>query len=153
MTGEMSRREEAPVLPKRILVGYDGSRDADHAFDDALELAAVCGAAVWVVSAATVPEPPTEVETRAALDEATRHFEEIDEGLQRRAAERGVRLSTRVLVGHPAEQILKLAADIDADLIVVGHRGRSGIRQWIFGSTSQRVVSYARCSVLVVRPR
>ena len=73
------------------------------------------------------------------------------EGLRRRAEERGIDLESRVLVGHAAEQILRLAADTKAELIVVGHRGRSAIREWLFGSTSRRVVSYAACSVLVVR--
>lgn len=139
------------MLPKRILVGHDGSQDADHAFEAALDLAAPTGARIEVVSVASLPEPPTEVETQATLDAATRHYEEIYEGLRRRADERKVFVETRVLVGHPAEQILKLARDTGVDLIVVGHRGHSRIREWLFGSTSGRVVSHALCSVLVVR--
>jgi nucleotide-binding universal stress UspA family protein len=49
--------------------------------------------------------------------------------------------------------ILKTATAQDADLIVVGHRGRSAIREWVSGSTSRRVVSHANCPVLVVRAR
>jgi nucleotide-binding universal stress UspA family protein len=139
------------MTPKRILAAHDGSKDADQAFETALDLAAVCGARLQVVSVATPPEPPTRVETEATLEAATQHYEEIFEGLRRRAAGQGVDLETRVLVGHPAEQILRLAGDTGADLIVVGHRGRSTIREWLFGSTSRRVVSHAACSVLVVR--
>ncbi len=139
------------MTPKRILAAHDGSKDADQAFETALDLAAVCRARLQVVSVATPPEPPTRVETEATLEAATQHYEEIFEGLRRRAAGQGVDLETRVLVGHPAEQILRLAGDTGADLIVVGHRGRSTIREWLFGSTSRRVVSHAACSVLVVR--
>jgi nucleotide-binding universal stress UspA family protein len=139
------------MTPKRILAAFDGSKDADLAFETALDFADVCKARLQVVSVATPPEPPTRVETEATLDAATRHYESLFEGLQRRAQSRGVDLETRVLVGHAAEQILRLAADTGADLIVVGHRGHSTIRQWIFGSTSRRVVSHAACSVLVVR--
>lgn len=60
-------------------------------------------------------------------------------------------ITTLLSIWHPAEQILRLAADTGADLIVVGHRGRSPIREWLFGSTSRRIISYAPCSVLVVR--
>jgi len=141
------------MIPKRILVGHDGSKDADDAFDSALDFAALCGARLQVVSVATPPEPPTRVETEAVLEGATQHYEEIFEGLRRRAKERGVELESRILVGHAAEQILRLAADTQADLIVVGHRGRSAIREWLFGSTSRRVVAHATCSVLVVRPK
>ena len=139
------------MLPKRILAGHDGSQEADDAFESALDLAALCHARLQVVSVATPPEPPTRVETEAALDAATQHYEQIFEGLRQRAKERGVDLESRVLVGHPAEQILRLAADTGADLIAVGHRGRSPIREWLFGSTSRRVVSHATCSVLIVR--
>jgi nucleotide-binding universal stress UspA family protein len=139
--------------PKRILAAHDGSRDADEAFDAALDFAVLCRAKLQVVSVATPPEPPTRVETEAALEAATRHYEEVFEGLRRRAAGQGVDLGTRVLVGHAAEQILRLAADTGTDLIVVGHRGRSTIREWLFGSTSRRIVAHAACSVLVVRPR
>lgn len=139
------------MTPKRILVAHDGSKDADDAFASALDFAALCGARLQVVSVATPPEPPTRVETEATLEAATQHYEEVFEGLRRRANERGVNLETRVLVGHAAEQILSLAADTNADLIVVGHRGRSAIREFLFGSTSRRIVSYATCSVLVVR--
>ena len=139
------------MTPKRILAAFDGSKDADEAFETALDFAALCGARLQAVSVATPPEPPTRVETEAALDAASRHYEELFEGLRRRAQARGVDLETRVLVGHAAEQILRLAADTGVDLIVVGHRGHSAIRQWIFGSTSRRVVAHAPCSVLVAR--
>jgi nucleotide-binding universal stress UspA family protein len=142
---------EERMIPKRILVGHDGSRDADDAFETALDFAAVCGARLQVVSVATPPEPPARVETEAALEAATEHYEKVFEGLRRRAKERDLDLESRVLVGHAAEQILRLAAETGADLIVVGYRGRSAIREWLFGSTSRRVVSHAGCSVLVVR--
>ena len=141
------------MTPKRILAGHDGSPDADQAFEAALDFAVLCGARLQVVSVATPPEPPTRVETEAAIEAATEHYEAIFEGLSRRAGERGVDLETRILVGHPAEQILRLAGETAADLIVVGHRGRSTIREWLFGSTSRRIVAHAACSVLVVRHR
>jgi len=141
------------MIPTHILVGHDGSRHADSAFEDALDLAALSGARLSVVSVASPPDPPTEVETAAALESATRHYEELFANLGRRADERGVTLHTQVLVGHPADQILTTAAARSVDLIVVGHRGRSPVRQWIFGSTSRRVVGHALCSVLVVRAR
>jgi nucleotide-binding universal stress UspA family protein len=139
------------VIPKRILVGFDGSALSEAAFEMALSLAALAGARMAVISVATLPEPPGEVEAQAALESATQHYEEAYESLKRRAEERGVPLETRVLVGHPAEQIIRLATDTQVDLIVVGHRGRSRIREWVFGSVSRRIVAYAPCSVLVVR--
>ena len=139
------------MVPTRILAAHDGSKDADDAFQSALDFAALCGARLQVVSVASPPEPPTRVETEAVLEAATQHYEELFEGLRRRAQERGVAFESRVLVGHAAEQILRLAGETGAGLIVVGHRGHSTIREWLFGSTSRRVVAHAVCSVLVVR--
>jgi len=141
------------MIATHILVGHDGSRDADTAFEDALDLAALARARLSVVSVATPPEPPTEVETQAAIELATRHYEELFTNLKRQAQERNVELETHVLVGHPADQILKTAAKRGVDLIVVGHRGRSAIREWVSGSTSRRICTHANCPVLVVRAR
>lgn len=141
------------MIATHILVGHDGSRDAETAFEDALDLAALARARLTVVSVASPPEPPTEVETQAAIETATAHYETLFESLRRQAQERNVNLQTHVLVGHPADQILKSAEKYGADLIVVGHRGRSAIREWVSGSTSRRVVAHATCRVLVVRAR
>lgn len=141
------------MIPTHILVGHDGSRDAETAFGDALDLAALARARLSVVAVASPPEPPAEVETQAAIDLATSHYERLFETLRRRAQEHHVPLQTYVLIGHPADQILKAAAAHAADLIVVGHRGRSAIREWVSGSTSRRIVTHATCPVLVVRAR
>lgn len=141
------------MIATHILVGHDGSRDAGTAFEDALDPAALARAQLSVVPVASPPEPPTEVETPAAIEAATAHYEKLFESLRRQAQEQHVELRTHVLVGQPADQILKTATAQRADLIVVGHRGRSAIREWVSGSTSRRVVSHANCPVLVVRAR
>lgn len=141
------------MIATHLLVGHDGSRDAETAFEDALDLATLARARISVVSVASPPDPPTEVETQAAIETATRHYEQLFDGLQRQAQERSVTLETHVLVGHPADQILKSTARYGADLIVVGHRGRSAIRDGLSGSTSRRVFTHATCPVLVVRAR
>jgi nucleotide-binding universal stress UspA family protein len=134
-------------------VGHDGSRDAETAFEDALDLAALAHARLSVVSVARPPEPATEVETQAAIELTTRHYEKLFESLRRQTQERHVMIQTRVLVGHPNNQILRTAAAQGADLVVVGHRGRSAIREWVCGSTPHRIITHALCPVLVVRAR
>ena len=83
----------------------------------------------------------------------TAHYEKLFESRRRQAQERNVTLQTHVIVGHPADQILKSGEKYGASLIVVGHRGRSAIREWVSGSTSRRVVAHADCPVLVMRAR
>jgi len=136
---------------KSILVAYDGSVAAGHAFHSALELAERLGASLGVVSVAQLPEPPTMVETSAMLDSARQHYEKDFRKLRADAKARGIELPTNVLVGHAADQIIHHATETKADLIVMGHRGGSRVKEWLLGSTSKRVLSYAPCSVLIVR--
>lgn len=135
----------------RILVGYDGSEQAKRAFQFGLELARLYQARVLVLAVAQLPEPAAMVESTAFLDEAEAHYSESFGNLRTAAQTAGVELETRVVVGHAAEQIVHYAATEKADLIVVGHRGKSLIQRWLLGSVSKRIVSYAPCSVLIVR--
>jgi len=56
-----------------------------------------------------------------------------------------------VRVGHPAEQIVHMASEEDVDLIAMGHRGKTIVARWLLGSVSKRVLSYAHCTVAIVR--
>ncbi|MBE7560112.1 universal stress protein [bacterium] len=136
---------------RKILVAYDGSKSAARAFDFALELARQFSADLIVLSVARPPDPPTMVETSAMLDSATEHFERQFVAFRAAAEAAAVVMESRVVVGHPAEQIVHMAAEEKADLIVMGHRGKSVMERWLLGSVSKRVLSYAPCSVTVVR--
>jgi nucleotide-binding universal stress UspA family protein len=134
-----------------ILVAFDGSDPAKRAFAFALELARRFGAAVTVLAVAQPAEPSTLVETTAMLDWATEHYEAELAALRAQAEEAGVPVESRIAVGHPAEKIVETAVAQGADLIVMGHRGRTRIREWLLGSVSKRVITYAPCSVTIVR--
>ena len=56
----------------------------------------------------------------------------------------------RLCVGDPATEILEVAREIDAALIVMPSRGKVGVRRWMVGSVAERVVRRARCPVLVL---
>ncbi len=136
---------------KTILAANDGSDSAKRAFQFAVELAEAFGAGVTVVSVAQPSEPPTSVETTALLEAAIEHFEKDFEGFREAAKTAAVPLETVVVVGHPADQIVHQATERNADMIVMGHRGKSRLQRWLLGSVSKRVLSYARCTVTVVR--
>jgi nucleotide-binding universal stress UspA family protein len=63
------------------------------------------------------------------------------------------RVVTHLLVGAPAQEIVWLAAHVDADLIVVGSHGRKGLSRLLLGSVAERVVRLAGCPVHVVRDK
>ena len=104
-----------------------------------------------MLSVAQMPDPAMIYETTSLLDEAHEHYEKDFAALNAAAKGAGVTLHTHVVVGHVADQIVQQATDERADLIVMGHRGKSLIERWLLGSATKRVVTYAHCSVLIVR--
>jgi nucleotide-binding universal stress UspA family protein len=67
------------------------------------------------------------------------------------AAKAHVECIAEVLVGHPAEQIVRYAEAHRIDHIV-GHRGHTLFERWLLGSVARQVIAYANCAVTVVRP-
>jgi hypothetical protein len=64
----------------------------------------------------------------------------------------GVALS-HILVGDPADAIVKLAKELQVQLVVIGTSKNRGAKRWLRGSTAERVVRMAECPVMVYRPR
>jgi len=134
-----------------ILVAYDGSSQSQRAFEFGLDLAVKYGAKMAVLSVARPPEPPVNVEVQAVLETATEFFEHQFARMKARAQAAGIVATFEVRVGHPAEQIVHLADQMGVDTIVMGHRGESLFQKWLLGSVAKRVLSYAHCTVMVVR--
>jgi nucleotide-binding universal stress UspA family protein len=63
-----------------------------------------------------------------------------------------LRATGRVLTGYAAEEVLRLAEEEGADLIIMGTHGRKGIDRILFGSVAEKVVKSAKCPVLTIRP-
>ena len=139
------------VEMKKILIAYDGSEAADKAYCHALDLADKYGAELKVLAVASPPEFAEDVETEAILENAQEHYEKQFLNLKEQAAAQGVQPRFEIAVGHPAEQIIYHAEQDDVDLIVMGHRGKTFLQRWLLGSVTKRVISYAHCTVLVVR--
>jgi hypothetical protein len=68
------------------------------------------------------------------------------------AVPENVRVVSHVIVDTPARGLTSLASELEADLIVVGTHGRSGVPRWLLGSVAEAVVKQARCPVLVIPP-
>jgi len=139
---------------KKILVAFDGSQQSYKAFDFALEMTKLCpGAApeVMVISVAQPPEPADIVEVDAIIDSATQHYEGLFKDLKEKAKEKNMEIKTEVVVGHPADQIVRYSAENRCDVIILGQRGKSKIESWLLGSVSKRVASYAPCTVTIVK--
>lgn len=141
-----------PMLPslRRILVGYDASESSARALNLALGLARPVGAELWVVHASSAPRIVAEPRTD---EEAGQEALAVGETLRQaefHARELGLQLKVRAEEGAAAAVILAVAAEVGADLIVLGTRGLRGAPRLVLGSVSAAVVSDSIRPVLVV---
>lgn len=136
---------------QKILLAYDGSEPAHKAYGFALDLARRFQAALLVLAVARPPDLAEDVETEALLETAEEHYKEQFAAMRRAADQQGVKPDFRIVVGHPAEQIIYTAEKEGVDHIVLGHRGKSFFERWRLGSVSKQVIHYAHCAVTVVR--
>ncbi|HAK88368.1 MAG: hypothetical protein A2077_06890 [Nitrospirae bacterium GWC2_46_6] len=139
---------------KKILAAFDGSPQSYKAFDFAIEMSMMCPeAAVEIIalSVAQPPEPADIVEVDAVIDSATQHYEELFKGLREKAKGKNIEIKTEVVVGHPADQIIRYAKEKQCDMVIVGQKGKSKIENWLLGSVSKRVATYAPCTVTIVK--
>ncbi len=143
---------------RSIVVGTDGSDTARKAVDEAIDLAKSVGASVYLVSAyEPVPQSRLREEARQMPEDLqwmVNRREEVDATLSDAAdivREAGVDVETFAREGDPADAILDVAEERDADLIVVGNKGMTGARRFLLGSVPNKVSHHAPCSVLIVR--
>jgi nucleotide-binding universal stress UspA family protein len=104
-----------------------------------------------VVSVVQPPEPADIVEVDAVIDSATEHYKALFTELENRAKTQQITVVTEVLVGHPADQIIRYAKEHGFDLILVGQMGKSKIESWLLGSVSRRIAAYSHCTVTIVK--
>ncbi len=102
--------------------------------------------------------PPPEADVEWAADRPHGNSEElpyryIEKQLQSYQANLPCQSELEIVTGDPAEEIIRLANIYQADLIVIGSRGLTGLKRILQGSVSSQVVADAPCSVLVVKPR
>ena|SRR5438874_4425354 len=142
-----------------IVVGTDGSETAKEAVRQAGELAKALGSSVLLVSAyapvsearlrqerQTVPEDVSWMvnareDVQAVLDEEAERVRGAGVG----------EVETFPREGDPADAILDVAEERDADLIVVGNKGMTGARRFLLGSVPNKVSHHAPCNVMIVR--
>jgi nucleotide-binding universal stress UspA family protein len=143
---------------KSIVVGTDGSETATKAVTSAVELAAAVGATVELVTAyEPVPTQRLQSERRDTPEDlqwAISPREDVDATLEaaaKVARDAGVPVTVYARQGDPADAILDVAEEQEADLIVVGNKGMTGAKRFLLGSVPNKVSHHAPCSVLIIR--
>jgi nucleotide-binding universal stress UspA family protein len=130
-------------LVDAAVVGFEGS-DASRRAVARATAAAEPGGTVVLVTASHVPEEEPAARRSFEPDALLREAVALCRG-------RDVRVVTHVAHAEPAEALVGVARDVDADLIVVGARGDSFLARALRGSVGERLVARAPCDVLVVR--
>ncbi len=152
------------IFPTKILLATDGSREADLAARTAADLAQKTDSELHVVHVFGIaPVGPPVYSGAIDLEGVEQKVEQLARSSEQRAREAldgevekvrsagGTVVQAHLLEGRVAPEVVALAEEIEAGLIVLGSRGQGGIRRALMGSVSDGVVRHAHCPVLVVR--
>ena len=141
-----------------IVVGTDGSETASEAVRQATDLAKAVGAQIHLVSAfEPVGNQRLREERTQVPDDMQWMVNEREdvEATLRQAGEQieqaGVGVETFARQGDPADAILDVAEEQNADLIIVGNKGMTGAKRFLLGSVPNKVSHHAPCSVMIIR--
>ncbi|MFL5780605.1 MAG: universal stress protein [Thermoleophilaceae bacterium] len=141
-----------------IVVGTDGSETANEAVRQATDLAKAVGARINLVSAFEPIGNQRLREERTQVPDDMQWMvnerEDVDATLRKAAEalqEIGVEVETFARQGDPADAILDVAEEQNADLIIVGNKGMTGAKRFLLGSVPNKVSHHAPCSVLIIR--
>ena len=138
---------------KRILLAYDGSIEGRTALREGALLARQCGAQVFLLSVlvdtgtlllADVAHAGASVQVEDAFTDV------LNEGVAR-LKQLGFDPVAKMVKGEPAEEIGAYARQIEADLIIVGHRRQSAFDRWWSGPRGAYLMDFTNCSLLVAR--
>ena len=167
-SAEIVDRAHVPVLVARgtsigrVIYAWDGSACAEEGFHALTAWEAFAASKIHVISVADTVSPwwadtgmVNTSQALAAYAEAaepsrTQH-EELARDMARRLGDAGLEAVAQRRDGDPAQQIVDVARSWQADLIVVGTHGRTGLRRLLMGSVARNVLHHAHCSVLVAR--
>jgi len=158
-------------MVEKIVAALDSSSNSNRIFEQAVNLAKATNAGLLLLhvispfeenypSMPFIPDIDSgyPLMAQTALEEYTRRCEELKNlGLKRlqqwaqTAIALGIPTEVTQNFGDPGRVICAIAQDWQADLIIMGRRGRSGLSEFVLGSTSSYVLHHAACSVLVVQ--
>jgi len=159
------------IFPTKILLATDGSTEAELAARTAVDLSQKTGSElhlIYVMDVAKVglsmavlyseapdpegvklPDPVLEEDLERSAKQEGREVLEAE--VERVRSAGGTVAQSHLMVGAVEREIVHLAEDLGAGLIVMGSRGRRGMRRALMGSVSDSVVRHAHCPVMVVR--
>ena len=147
---EVQGANQRSRMYRRILLAFDGSPDGREALAQAQSVAAACGSTVHLVAIIDPSESLLVVEAMSFIpDDQPFVIQAVLNEAVRRLEGTGCTATSELKYGKPAEQIILAAVEIEADLIIVGHRDQGMLARWLNGSVGELILHQPPCSVLV----
>lgn len=133
-----------------VIVGYDGSPPSERALDRGAALVGTDGSVIVVTASPSIPSRgvvPEPILDSPPADASSKLLQRSRDLLD----ERGIEATLIAVDGDPAEALVEVARDRDAEMIIVGHTGTGYVTRALLGPTAANVLRHAPCDVLVVR--
>lgn len=142
---------------KTILLAYNGTKEGKSALLDCAEIAAFGVTQMHLLAVASMPSGMFLGDgymTEELLDAERKHGQAVlDEGVAH-LKQLGFGAAGHLAVGEPVEEICRLAAEIKADLIIIGHNQHAAFAaRWWRGSVGRALLDHAPCSIYIARTR
>jgi nucleotide-binding universal stress UspA family protein len=140
-------------LYKKVLLAYDGSIEGRLALREGAKLAQLCRAEVFLLAVVELSSGSVVMEGGFVLpvdDQISNYKNILAEGVERLKT-MGFSPTARLGMGAAGPEIVGVAHEIDANLVVVGHRPQGPLARWLFGNVGTYLVKHLRCSVLVAQ--
>lgn len=145
------------MLYQHILVPIDGSETSMVAMKEAIKLGKALNSKITVVQVMALDPFIADVyvktgQTNELIERTRTYLLDILEKAKQEFANEGITVETKLLEGFVVhEEIIQAVQDLNADLIVMGSHGRTGVRKLVLGSVAQKVLGESHIPVLIVR--
>lgn len=138
----------------KILIAIDGSNVSKSALQNAIDEAKAWNAelhAIYVIETGMLSSIPIDNTLEVIYTLLENEGESTMEFTQKVASDAGVDINTYIKQGHAGNEILNLAEELNADLIILGSHGKSDIDRFLLGSVTTYVVRHSKITTMVVR--
>jgi len=136
---------------KKILVPLDGSKNSLRGLDEAIYLARQCKAVITGLYVVPLEKPRVDSQIsyieKNLLNDAAKFMSKA----KQRCAQNGIDFNDKVVYGEEGPKITKMAQGQSFDIIVIGSRGMSSLKEAFLGSTSNYVLHKSKIPVLIVK--
>ncbi len=139
---------------RSIVIATDGSENSERAISYGIEIAKMSGAtvhAIYVVDTSSFSSIPMDAGWEAMYEILKKEGEKAVSDVKENGEAAGVEVKEILGEGHPSNEIIDFAENNNADLIVMGTHGKSGIDRFLLGSVAEKVVRNSKIPVMVVR--